>query len=234
MSHVPQRPAVRCRTILILALSLASTLAAADSPVDELAATLTCSGTLDPVTDTIGDPAGLLDTSYCHDSSTVTTCEPDDETCTVEGQYQASSGTVDVSVTGTPEPGGFMFLALGRSERSRACDRDVYVDTSIRFESEGVGSLVATHRIAKAQDQETTQNGVENIGFCYSAPKPFTDRAGNTVLSGLLPDCAAVADVPPCVLQRKKNMADAIVTLLLPSGDPTWQMVEDTLDDYTG
>lgn len=236
MPHLSTRPAPRRWTLILLALSLGSTLAASDAttPVDELARDVTCAELLDPVTDTIGDPTGMLDASYCHSGSTVAPCDPSAETCTVEDNYTASDGDVQVSVSGTPDPGGAMFLALGRSDRSQACGRDVYVDLSVRFESEGVADLVATHRIAKSQDQVETQNGVENIQFCYSSPKPFTDRAGATVLVGLLPDCGVNGAQAPCVLSRNKNKADAVLTVSLPPGDPTWQMVIDTVDRVTG
>lgn len=235
MSHVPQRPAVRRWTILILAASLASTLAATNAvstPVDDLVRAVTCTDLLDPVTDTVGDPTGTLDASYCHSSSTVATCDPAAETCRVEDDYEASDGNVGVSVSGTPDPGGAMFLALGRSDRSQACGRDVYVDLSVRFESEGVNDLVATHRVAKTQDQLEAQNGVENLHICYSSPKPFVDRSGSLAVAGLLPDCATNGGQAPCVLHWKKNKADALLDIKLPPGDPTWQMVIDTVDRY--
>jgi hypothetical protein len=48
----------------------------------------------------------------------------------------------------------------------------------------------------------------------------FTDKAGNQVQIGLLPDCSAVGGTPPCITDRKRKAGDEIITLDLPAGDP--------------
>lgn len=48
----------------------------------------------------------------------------------------------------------------------------------------------------------------------------FTDKAGNQVMAGLMPDCTATGNVPPCVTDRKRKAGDEIITLDLPAGDP--------------
>jgi hypothetical protein len=48
----------------------------------------------------------------------------------------------------------------------------------------------------------------------------FTDKAGNQVLIGLMPDCSATSNVAPCVTDRKRRAGDEIITLDLPAGDP--------------
>ena len=83
------------------------------------------------------------------------------------------------------------------------------------------GNKVVTLRVAKSFDHQQANNGVTFYQMCYSSPTPFTDRSGNVVNTGLLPDCATQDPVPPCVLSKSKsNSGDVLITLLLPPGDP--------------
>lgn len=222
--------------ILGLALVLAVGLSApAGAVVDDVLRTATCTGLLDGVADLAGDELETLaDPTYCHAQSDTTFCAPSGTACSTQAEEQTADGSVAVEVTGVADPGGVMALAVGRTGQTHACGQPLYVQAAIRFESEGVRDLVATHRVSKSLDHATTQNGADNIGVCYQSPKPFTDRDGATVMSGLLPTCDAVGDAAPCILHRRKNRADAVVALRLPFGDPTWKMVEDFIDERTG
>jgi hypothetical protein len=220
---------------IALCLGLAGTPAGALPVVDDVLEAATCSGLLDGLADTLdGELGALIDPSACHQESDAVVCAPEGATCTTAVEEGTPDGTVSVKVTGVASPGGAMFLAVSRTAQTHACGKPLYVRSSIRFESEGVSDLVATHRISKPLDQATAQNGAENVGICYQSPKPFTDSTGAVTTYGLLPGCDATSGAPPCISHRKKNKADALVEMKLPSGDPTWKMVEDIVEERLG
>lgn len=222
-------------TAAVLLCTVVGVPAGAVPILDEALRTVTCTGLVDGLADDIQEVAEhLVDPSSCHTASSAAVCPTPGETCTTEVEQSDEVGTVAVNVTGVADPGGFMALTIGRTAASQACGQPLYVDATMRFESQGVRDLEASHRVTKSLDQVTPQNGAGNLGICYQAPKPFTDRDGNATLSGLLPDCDIEAPQPPCISKRHKNKADAIVKMLLPPGDPSWQMVLDTLDKATG
>ena len=217
------------------ALSSFGSQAAASPVLDEALQAITCSGLLDGAGGAVeGELAALLDPSYCHSQSATTACAPQGTTCTTQAEDETPDGSVQVDVTGVADPSGFMTLAVGKTAQTHACGEPLYLPVSIRFESQGVSDLVASHRISKALDHQTEQNGAENIGVCYQSPKAFTDADGVTTTYGLLPTCDATAGVAPCILERHKNKADAILKMKLPPGDPVWKMVEDFVDEHTG
>ena len=228
------RRLIAVATLLLLAFAVPA-VAEPLPAVDDALSTVTCTGLLDSVDDSLsGELAALVDTSYCHTQSDTATCAPEGTTCTTEVEEDADNGSVFVNVTGTADPGGFMTLSVGNTEQTEACGEPLYVNASIRFESQGVSNLVASHKITKSLDQDFPQNGVDNIGVCYQSPKAFTDADGNTTTYGLLPMCDAVANAAPCIIERHKNKADALVKMSLPPGDPVWKMVQDTIDERTG
>jgi hypothetical protein len=228
-----QRSPFALLVMVVVAVGLLAPVSSAAPLVDDTLQTLTCTGLLQGGEESDGDEL-LHHLWYCHQEASVTTCTPDGEGCTTSASETNEDGSVDVEVTGVADPGGVMALAVGRTQQAEACGQPLYMPVNIRFESEGVGELIASHRIAKTRDQETPQNGVDNIGVCYQSPKPFVDAEGATTMSGLLPLCDATGQTPPCILSRHKNKADAILTMKLPSGDPTWKMVEDTIDERLG
>jgi hypothetical protein len=235
MSHSPSHQ--RTRFVLLVAALVLGLFAAPGSAtpvVDDALQAATCTGLLDGVADTVGDVTGLVDPSSCYQETAATTCAPAGTTCETTVEEENADGTVQVDVTGTANPGGFMALAISRTSQTQACGLPLYAPVSIQFESQGVSDLVATHRISKARDHEVTQNGADNVGVCYSSPKAFTDTNGNSTTTGLLPPCEEVGSAPPCIVHRLKNKADALVKMLLPEGDPVWKMVEETIDERTG
>jgi hypothetical protein len=218
----------------VLAVSVVPTSADA-TVIDDALEAVTCSELVASLGDaTPAEVAELLATSYCHDQSDSVVCVPAGEPCTVSGDSAVDDGTVSVRVDGVADPGGVMVLAVGRSDQQSACGLPMYVGITVRFESAGVRDLVASHDVTKSLDQATPQNGAGNLHVCYQSPKPFVDRDGQTTMVGILPDCEANGDVAPCVSQRNKHRADAQLAMDLPPGDPSWQMVVDTVDRYTG
>ena len=236
MSHSLSHSRTRFLLMLVavLVLGMFTSPGSAATPVDEALNALTCTGLLEGVADTVGGVTGLVDPSACYQESSATACAPAGTECSTTAAESNADGTVQIDVTGTANPGGFMALAVSRTSQTQACGQPLYVPVNIQFESQGVSDLVATHRISKARDHAETQNGAENIGVCYSSPKPFTDTDGNSTTTGLLPPCDEVGGVAPCIAHRLKNRADALVKMLLPEGDPVWKMVEETIDERTG
>lgn len=90
--------------------------------------------------------------------------------------------------------------------------------------------------IAKALVNAVSNNGTPFMDICLDIPAQAqtadnaffsksqvasgeTDPA-NKVHTGLLPDCADVANTPPCVVSRSKRAANEIIVFDLPAGDP--------------
>lgn len=66
-----------------------------------------------------------------------------------------------------------------------------------------------------------TPNGAGLAAICHEAPKPFTDRNGNSVTAGFLPVCADASAAGPCVVNISKTGAgDFFATIRQPGGDP--------------
>ena len=103
-------------------------------------------------------------------------------------------------------------------------------------------------RINKQIVQQTSENGASFYRVCYSSPDRFTDRNGNlapvdpwttpdgdgkvgpsvyfgaTWYTGLLPDCADVANVAPCVVSWSGTQGgDRLGVFITPPGDPGYR-----------
>ena len=233
---VPARPAtpsvLRRRTggllvLLALVVALAAPAASAQTPVvDDVLAAVTCSGLLDDVPVALGEvTGGLVDPAYCHTSSSTVACSPPGSTCTAESSTTVEGSEIDVTATGVADPSGYMSLSVGTSDATTGCGVPAYVPATIRFDSNGVSDIVVTHRVPKALDHQTPENGAGNREVCYASPIPFQDQTGATVNQGLLPDCDPEAPVAPCVALRAKDSADLVLAIRVPSNDPVWKLV---------
>lgn len=94
-----------------------------------------------------------------------------------------------------------------------------------------------TLTIAKALVNAVSNNGTPFMDICLDIPalartpdnafltkadvaSGITDPALATAYTGLLPDCAAIANTPPCVVSRGKRAANEVIVFDLPAGDP--------------
>jgi hypothetical protein len=92
-----------------------------------------------------------------------------------------------------------------------------YKETSelVEFSVTGSRSKVVTLIIPR-----TPTRALSTYQVCYNSTNKFTDRSGQLVKTGLLPDCSAVADVPPCVVSRAFDGSNVVITFSAPVGDP--------------
>jgi len=84
------------------------------------------------------------------------------------------------------------------------------------------GEVVVTLTISKAWDQLQANNGASFYQVCFTydiAGKTFTDRFGNVVEVGLLPDCAP-GQGPPCVQSRTKDRKGNVKIVIRSLSDP--------------
>jgi hypothetical protein len=94
---------------------------------------------------------------------------------------------------------------------------------TVTVESTSTETKVLTITINKSVVKATPNNGVRFYQVCYDSVTPFTDRDGNMVMRGLLPDCPPMptpADAP-CILSKTKTGAgNVVIRVLLPAKDP--------------
>lgn len=77
-----------------------------------------------------------------------------------------------------------------------------------------------TMTLPKKYVNAISNNGTPFMDICLQTDTPFTDKSGDSVTEGLLPDCGDVADQPPCIVSRNKNAGNEIVVFNLIAGDP--------------
>ena len=85
----------------------------------------------------------------------------------------------------------------------------------------GAASKTVTLTIDKTVVNARPNNGVSSYQICYQSDVAFTDRSGNTVTLGLLPDCPTHGAQPPCVLSKNKTgTGNVVIVILVPLSDP--------------
>ena len=148
------------------------------------------------------------------------------------GQSCASTvvqqGSFSATFSGTSTTPAFLLVSVGQDPIASLDCRDSYshapsVTSAETYQFNSTTTKLMTGRIEKSVVQQTPNNGVGSYQVCFESDKPFTGRDGSSVPPGtpkLLPDCNAVANVPPCVQSITKTKAgDVIITILLPKDD---------------
>jgi hypothetical protein len=130
----------------------------------------------------------------------------------------ASDGTAATITTQGSTTGGDVFLIFNVD----TLDCPSYTETSavLTFGSTGDGQK----RIIMTVPPEVAAHKPDIAWqVCYGTDggQTFTDVNGNQVTLGLLPDCGAVDEVPPCVISRQSHPDGSLsVIFRAPSGDP--------------
>jgi hypothetical protein len=150
------------------------------------------------------------------------------------------SSTLAGVTTGIGTPGqyvsGSRIAGTSGSSPFPACTAQeggsVQVSDTIMVDSPRAKTVTLT--IAKALVNAVSNNGTPFMDICLDIPsqaqtadnafltKADVANSGTTATSyqGLLPDCTNVSNAPPCVISRKKNAANEVITFSLPAGDP--------------
>jgi hypothetical protein len=134
--------------------------------------------------------------------------------------------TMSVDVSGTSSSSGFLLVTVGLNALSCGDTFNhapqITTSTQRNFTSATNKTVVVT--IDKSIVNATSNNGAGLYAICYSSPTPFTDVNGNTVTTGLLPDCNKVSGVAPCIQSINKDKAGNILqTFIVPPGDPNFR-----------
>ncbi|MFY9587269.1 MAG: carboxypeptidase-like regulatory domain-containing protein [Actinomycetota bacterium] len=149
------------------------------------------------------------------------------EACSGGGTCDPSTGNLNANnetakVAGTSNGGGVVGVALN-IESAPVCAGDS--DTEFNhgpgvlsaFWNNIGGQVTITLTISKAWDQIQPRNGASfyQVCFTYDQPgkPPFTDKFGNLVETGLLPDCGPSVG-PPCIASRNKNNKGNVVIVV--------------------
>lgn len=90
------------------------------------------------------------------------------------------------------------------------------------------GEVIITLTISKAWDQFQPQNGASFYQVCFTydlilengQPKTFKDKFGDTVVTGLLPDCGKPDQGPACVKSRTKDKKGNVLIVIRALEDP--------------
>jgi hypothetical protein len=90
------------------------------------------------------------------------------------------------------------------------------------------GEVIITLTISKAWDQTQPQNGASFYQVCFTydlilengQPKTFEDKFGETVVTGLLPDCGRPDQGPACVKSRTKDKKGNVLIVIRALEDP--------------
>jgi hypothetical protein len=140
----------------------------------------------------------------------------------------AAEGSFSATFSGTSTTKGFLLVSVDRYTKGSLECGDTYshapsVTSAATYQFTATSTKVMVGRIAKSDVQLDPDNGVGLYRVCFDSDEPFVGRNGSTVPPGtpaLLPDCNAVANVPPCVQSITKTKAgDVIITILLPKDD---------------
>lgn len=135
-------------------------------------------------------------------------------------------GSMSVQVSGQSSTTGTILVQIGTG--SASCTNDPYFhapEVTTMTESNYTGNVNKTVvlTIDKAQVAKNPNQGLAHFKVCYSSPNKFKDINGASVNTGILPNCSAVHNVPPCVTSATKDPAgDVIETFIVPPGDPTF------------
>lgn len=167
----------------------------------------------------------------------LTTCATADSCGLNLGDKQTTAATV---TTGAGSPGQY----VSGSRLGGTSGTDAFADCT---DQEGGSVQVSdtmivdtprakevTLTISKTLVNAVSNNGTPFMDICLDIPTQaqptssmFLTKAdvadGITVAhsyQGLLPDCADVANTPPCVVSRNKRVANEIIVFDLPAGDP--------------
>lgn len=116
--------------------------------------------------------------------------------------------------TSSGEAGDKLFFSV--SDGALNCEH--YKETSELVEFSVTGSRSKTVTIIIPRTPPT--RGLSTYQVCYNSTHTFTDRTGQLVKTGLLPDCSAVADAPPCVVSRAFDGTNVVIVFTAPVGDP--------------
>ena len=144
---------------------------------------------------------------------------------------QPCSGTatvpnsMSVEVSGQSSTNGAIFVQIGTG--SANCNDSYFHAPEITtVTEEGYSSTTGKTvvlTIDKAQVAKNPNQGLAHFKVCYSSPNTFTDLYGHTGNTGLLPNCSAVKNVPPCITSSTKGSGGNVIeTFVTPPGDPAF------------
>lgn len=118
-------------------------------------------------------------------------------TVSVKGDPQAAYGTCHQPGP-NPEPPFGSVVSLSVTQRAKT----------------------VTMTLPKAYVNLIPNNGTPFMDVCLNLPSgAFVDKFGDTVSTGLLPNCST-SRTTTCVTDRRKNAGNEIITFVLPGGDP--------------
>jgi hypothetical protein len=92
-----------------------------------------------------------------------------------------------------------------------------YKETSSLVTFDVTGSRTKTVTVVVPR---TSVRGLASYQVCYNSSNRFRNRAGRLANTGLLPDCAAVASAPPCVVSKGFEGNTVVIVFSAPLGDP--------------
>jgi hypothetical protein len=163
----------------------------------------------------IYSPDSDTDTDGCFDvnPAAITTCQAKNS-CTAN--QTTSSGTV--IVTGTSSTKATIQLSL-ESDTASGCGSAW--NTPAQYSELTESNFTSTSSLDVVLTVDKT-SVAKASAICYKASAPFVDASGTSVTTGLLPTCAMVSNTPPCIVSGKKSGANAVLSLIIPAGDPAF------------
>jgi hypothetical protein len=147
-------------------------------------------------------------------------CGASDPTCDPSTGTLANRGQT-AKVVGNPAQGGGVIAVSLDIESAPVCAGDGpqynHGPSVVSAFWENIdGEVVISLSISKAWDQAQSNNGASFYQVCFTydiAGKTFTDKFGNTVSTGLLPDCGPKQG-PPCVKSRSKDQKGNVLIVI--------------------
>jgi hypothetical protein len=152
-----------------------------------------------------------------------TICDSPGHGCSASaGQGQKTQATVDASTGGAT--GDLVILSIADPTITLDCAGYTESSDVIAYNVTGSDGVTPADRAKLATFTLLAQfvtKSASKYEVCYTSNQPFVDKNGNTVTTGLLPDCANRNPVLPCVVSKALDkFKNLVLVVSSPPGDP--------------